>query len=237
MSGHSKWHKVKHRKAATDKQKSKSFGRFSREIKVAARAGKDPNTNAALRDAIERAKKANLPQVNIDRLLDDSSDTQESVMYEGYGAGGVALLVAAETDNTNRTVAELRSVFKKNQGTLGEAGSVKWKFSESVTIEATLPSSIDKDELELTLIDAGASEIDEHEGALHILGPLSSRGRIEKILKEKSIPITESFATHTVSGNQRLDLTPEQTIQLETLTTALTDHPDVIDVYTDAAVE
>lgn len=237
MSGHSKWHKVKHRKAATDSQKSKSFGRFSREIKVAARAGKDPATNAALRDAVERAKKANLPQVNIDRLLSDESDTQESVMYEGYGAGGVALLVAAETDNTNRTVAELRNLFKKHQSSLGEIGSVRWKFSESVTIEASLPSTINKDDVELTLIDAGASDIDEHEGTLSILGPLSARGRIEKTLKEQAIPMTESFATYTVPSNQRLTLTPEQATQLDTLTEALTDHPDVIDVYTDAAVD
>jgi transcriptional/translational regulatory protein YebC/TACO1 len=106
-----------------------------------------------------------------------------------------------------------------------------------VTIEASLKTTISKDNLELTLIDAGATEINESSANLIIIGPLATRGTLEKILKERTIPITHSFATYTVPNNQHIALTPEQKARLALLTTALTDHPDIIDVYTDAAVE
>lgn len=133
MSGHSKWHKVKHRKAATDSQKSKLFGQLSRDIKSAARQGSDPATNSALREAIERAKKDNLPQANIDRLLHRDATNQQQATYEGYAYGGVAILVQVETDNTNRTIADLRSLFKQFAGRLSEPGSVRWKFHPTRT--------------------------------------------------------------------------------------------------------
>jgi YebC/PmpR family DNA-binding regulatory protein len=174
MSGHSKWSKIKHKKAATDSKKSKYFGRLSREIKIAARGGKDPAHNAALRDALLRAKKENLPQVNIDRLLSDAKDGQEQVLYEGYGAGGVAVLVSAATNNTNRTVSELRAIFKEHGGSLGEPGSVRWKFTGS---------------------------------------------------------------DHTVPAHFQLPLAEEQRQKLTLLLEELEEHEDVIDVYTDAAVE
>lgn len=133
MSGHSKWHKIQHKKAITDSKKSKLFGSLSREIKIAARQGTDPATNSNLREAIDRAKKANLPQENIDRLLSRDTANQTEAWYEGYGSGGAAVLVSAATDNTNRTVTELRTLFKQHEGSLGSAGSVKWKFSFSPT--------------------------------------------------------------------------------------------------------
>lgn len=236
MSGHSKWHKVKHKKAITDGRKSKNFGRFSREIKVAARAGKDPAKNASLRDAIERAKRANVPQANIDRLLSDTTDSQESVTYEGYGAGGVAVLVSAETDNTNRTVSELRAMFKKHGGSLGEPGSVRWKFSETVTIEATIPADTDADTLELSLIDAGATDIDHLEpGTALIIGPREARTALEKTATNLGLTITSSFATHTVPSSQRLTLNEEEHARFAALVADLEEHDDVIDVHTDAA--
>ncbi len=236
MSGHSKWHKVKHKKAITDGKKSKNFGRFSREIKVAARGGKDPHLNASLRDAIERAKRANVPQANIDRLLSDTTDSQQSVTYEGYGTGGVAVLVNTETDNTNRTVSELRALFKKHGGSLGEPGSVRWKFMETVTIEATTPAGIEMDTLELSLIDAGAATID-HTGpdTVTIIGPRETRSTIEKTITNQGLTITTSFATHTVPDDQRLTLPAEQQEKCDTLVQELTEHADVIDVHTDAA--
>lgn len=238
MSGHSKWHKVKHRKAATDSKRSKSFARLSREIKVAARAGKDPATNASLRDAIERARQANVPQANIDRLLSDQTDNQQSVIYEGYGAGGVAILVSAETDNTNRTVSELRTLFKKHGGRLGEPGSVRWKFSETVTIEATLPPGANLDTVELALIDAGAADINRTtEDTLSITGPIAARPLLENTLQERAISLTSSFLTHTVPANQRLTLSSSQHQNYASLIRELEDRADVIDVATDAAVE
>ena len=108
MSGHSKWHRIRHKKAITDSKRSKLFGQLSRDVKMAAREGKDPTKNSRLREAIERAKKFNLPQANIDRLLATDTEALKAVTYEGYGPGGVAFLIQAETDNTNRTVAENR---------------------------------------------------------------------------------------------------------------------------------
>lgn len=128
MSGHSKWHSIKHKKAATDAKRSKQFGALSRDIRTAAKAGTDPEKNAALREAIDRAKKQNLPQANIDRLLNKGEQPLTDVTYEGYGPGGVAMLVQAATDNTNRTVAEVRNIFKSHGASLGEAGSAAWKF-------------------------------------------------------------------------------------------------------------
>lgn len=128
MSGHSKWHKVKHRKAATDSKKGKLFGQLARDIKSAARSGSDPAKNSALREAIERARAANLPQANIDRLLHHHTAATQEATYEGYGPGGVALLIQTATDNTNRTVSEVRSLLKEYGGSLGKPGSVRWKF-------------------------------------------------------------------------------------------------------------
>lgn len=134
MSGHSKWHKIRHQKASNDQKKSKEFGRLARDIKIAARTEKDPAKNASLRDAISRARKANMPQLNIDRLLkgrDDSSLTE--IPYEGFGPSGVGVIVIARTDNPNRAVSEVRAAFKAHGFELGGTGSVRWKFNEDLS--------------------------------------------------------------------------------------------------------
>lgn len=128
MSGHSKWHKIKHQKEATDKKKGQLFGKLARDITIAARQAKDPAKNPALREAVARAKKVNMPQENIDRLLAGSDKPLHQVTYEGFGPGGSAVIVLAETDNPNRTVNELRSLCKEHGGHLATPGSVMWKF-------------------------------------------------------------------------------------------------------------
>ena len=152
MSGHSKWHSIKHKKAAKDAKRSKLFGQLSRDIRTASRAGADPEKNAALREAIERAKKFNLPQSNIDRLLNKGAAPLTDVTYEGYGPGGVAMMVSAATDNTNRTVAEVRNIFKSHGASLGEAGSAAWKFQRqadgSFTVDASQRLALDDDSQE-----------------------------------------------------------------------------------------
>lgn len=135
MSGHSKWHKIKHAKAITDKEKGKVFGQLSKEIASAVRqGGPDPTSNTPLRDIIARARKANVPQSNIDRLL-SGKDTakKEEATYEGFGPGGSALLISIATDNPNRTVNEVRSLLKNHGGTLSGPHSVRWKFKEGMT--------------------------------------------------------------------------------------------------------
>jgi YebC/PmpR family DNA-binding regulatory protein len=128
MSGHSKWHRIKRKKAATDNKRGQEFTRLTNQILSAARDSSDPNQNATLRDAIARAKQANMPQANIDKLLQKQSKSQLPITYEAFGPGGAALLIATQTDNPNRTVAEIRAILKKTGGTTSEPGSVMWKF-------------------------------------------------------------------------------------------------------------
>lgn len=129
MSGHSKWHQIKRKKEATDTKRGQQFTRLAQRIKQAARAGTDPAANRALADAIAQARGANMPQESIDRLLHETTGGTTSVRYEAFGPGGSALIVAGTTDNNNRTVAEVRAVLKKHGGTMGQPGSVMWKFT------------------------------------------------------------------------------------------------------------
>ncbi len=129
MSGHSKWRQIKRKKDVTDSKRGQEFTRLAKQIQIAARENSDPDKNAALRDAIKRARQANMPQINIDRLLGRATDAQtQKTIYEAFGPNGVALLIVANPENSNRTVAELRVILKEYEGTLGAPGSVKWKF-------------------------------------------------------------------------------------------------------------
>lgn len=233
MSGHSKWHKIKHKKAVTDSKKSQLFGRLSREISVLARRNSDPSANPALREAIERAKRANVPQENIDRLLSKEADTANTVVYEGYGPGGTAIMVTAMTDNTNRTVAELRSIFKKYGCSLGSPNSVRWKFTQQARIATEISPQTNMEDLELKIIDGGAADFVIKGNQLTIIGPVSSRENIEDIIADADLPINESEIEYFVPPEQRVSISPEQENQLELLTNELLDHPDVDTVHTD----
>jgi len=235
MSGHSKWHKIRHKKAATDSKKSKLFGQLSREIKIAARSGVDPANNHQLREAIDRAKKMNLPQANIDRLLSATADDNTSITYEGYGPGGVAILIFVETDNTNRTVAEVRSILKDHAGSLGSNGSVLWKFTAQYEMEARCADTIDRDALELAVIDAGATDITWDQGILSIASPPTARTQIEAAVTQEGITIESSELVHAPPLDQRVALSPENGEVLSRLLQELEDHPDVLSVFSDAA--
>lgn len=134
MSGHSKWNTIKRAKEVTDAKRSKIFGKLSKEITVAVRqGGADPEANATLREVITRAKNANMPTANIDRILKGKADTKtQEATYEAFGPGGSALFIVTETDNPNRTVAEVRAAMKKYGGSVGGPGSVKWKFDDNM---------------------------------------------------------------------------------------------------------
>lgn len=166
MSGHSKWHTIKHKKGATDAKRGKIFTKLIKEITVAARAGGgDPDANARLRKGILDAKAANMPNDTIDRAVkrgsgDADGVAYDEITYEGYGIGGVAVLVETMTDNRNRTVAELRHIFSKNGGNLGEAGSVAWMFDKKgyfVVDKAAKP----EDELFEIAIEGGADDMQD----------------------------------------------------------------------------
>ena len=163
MSGHSKWATIKHKKGAADKARGKLFAKLARQLEVTARAGGgDPDANPTLRTAVQKAKAAQMTNDAIDRAIkrgtgEGDAGTYESIMYEGYAPGGVALLIDVLTDNRNRTGAEVRGVFNKLGGSLAEPGSVSWQFSRRGIIE--VDGSADEDELMLAAIDAGADDV------------------------------------------------------------------------------
>jgi len=235
MSGHSKWHRIKHKKAQTDNKRGKLFTQLTRDIRSSTRQGKDPTKNAALREAIERAKKFNLPQSNIDRILSEDSSNTTDVTYEGYDTNGIALLITATTDNTNRTVAELRNLLKKHRGRLAEQGSVRWKFQPMGLLEATIPDRTTSEELELALIDAGAEGIDYHDSTITISGSPDARPGLEATLAQADATLISSAIVQQAPPDQRQDLTDEHAENLAQLINELEEQNDVTAVYTDAA--
>ena len=172
MSGHSKWSTIKRAKEVTDAKRSKIFGKLSREITVAVRqGGADPAMNATLREVIGRAKAANMPQANIERLLKGKEDIQtQEATYEGFGPGGSAVFIVAETDNTNRTIAELRAIMKNYGGSIGGPGSVKWKFDDSM--QPLYPAELSAEDAEST--KKLAQELEDHDDIMRVFTDLST---------------------------------------------------------------
>src|SRR5215211_5874697 len=165
MSGHSKWSSIKHKKGAADKKRGVLFSKLSRALIVAAReGGPDPTANLALQNAIEKAKSYSMPKDNIERAIargsgaDADANAYETVIYEGYGSGGVAVLVEALTDNRNRTASDVRSAFAKHDGSLGGSGAVAWQFERRgiVLVDA---DGVDEDELTLAAAEGGADDV------------------------------------------------------------------------------
>src|SRR5574340_724573 len=173
MSGHSKWSQIKRQKGANDVKRGAIFTKMGREIAVAARAGGgDPDGNFRLRLAIEKARSVNMPADTIKRAIERASgsgeaDQFEEIVYEGYGPGGVAILVEAQTDNRNRTAAEVRSIFTKSGGQLAGSGAVAWQFEPRGVI-AVPKTGIEPDEVALRAIDAGAEDVDTEADPMEI---------------------------------------------------------------------
>ena len=162
MSGHSKWKQIKHKKEATDAKRGQAFTRLAREIKQAALSGTDPTVNRPLADAIAKAKRANMPQTNIDRLLHDTGSAVQETAYEAFGPDGLALLIIVRTDNNRRTVAEVRHILKSHGATLGARGSVTWKFNRDADGQyaAVYPQAITADTREK--LAALVADLDNH---------------------------------------------------------------------------
>lgn len=174
MAGHSKWKQIKRQKAVVDQKRGAQFTKLGREITLAARAGGgDPDGNARLRLAILKAREGNMPADIIERAINkavgetDASQLDE-IVYEGYGPGGTAVMVEAVTDNRNRTVAEVRNVFNRSGGNLGESGSVAWQFNTRGVVALSLPDSVDPEEVALLAIDAGAEDFNVEDGGLAV---------------------------------------------------------------------
>jgi len=194
MSGHSKWSSIKHKKAATDAKRGKMFTRFIRELTIAARSGGgDANANSRLRHAIDGARAANMPSDNIKKAIQRGTGELEGVnyeefSYEGYGPGGVAILADVMTDNKNRTVSEVRHVFSKYNGNLGETGCVSWMFTRKGVILVP-QSAIGEDELMEVVVDNGAEDMVKEGSSYEITTATEDFDKVHEALKAKKIPI------------------------------------------------
>lgn len=195
MAGHSKWANIKYRKEKQDKKRSNLFSKLTREIIVLARQDPNPETNPALAAAIERAKAANMPKENIERAIQraagglEGTNLQE-VIYEGYGPGGVAILLRAYTDNRNRTAATVRHIFEKHGGNLGGEGSVAWQFERRGIIQIkALPEGMDKETLILLAAEAGAEDFVEEENTVTFYTDPKDLADVRDALREKGVEI------------------------------------------------
>jgi len=233
MSGHSKWSSIKHKKAATDAKRGKVFTKLIREVTVAARTGGgDIQSNPRLRTAVQNAKAVNMPQDNIQRAIKKGTGelpgvSYEEVLYEGYGPGGVAILVEAVTDNRNRTVAEIRSLFGKNGGNLGESGSVGWIFSKKGIILVDR-KACEEDPLLSIVLEAGAEDLKPEEN-YEIITPVESFEATKEGLERNAIPCLS--AELTMVPQNTVAASPKQARQVLKLMEALDDHDDVQNCY------
>ena len=230
MSGHSKWHSIKHKKGALDAKRGKLFTKFIKELTVAARTGGgDPDANARLRKAINDAKAGNMPNETIDRAIRRGTGEEEGVnyeelTYEGYGPGGVALMVQSMTDNRNRTVAEIRHIFSKNGGNLGESGSVGWMFEKKGYIVVEKSAKSEEELFELA-IDAGADDLRDDEDNFEII---TSPDAFDAVLTAvKSAGIEPQVAEVEMMPQNYIKLEGADARQMLKLMEALEDHDDV----------
>lgn len=235
MAGHSKWANIKHKKAREDAKRGKLFTKLSREIAVAAReGGGDPEYNFTLRLAIDRAKAANMPNDNIERAIKRGTGELEGgefeeIVYEAYGPNGIAMLIHVVTDNRNRTVADMRKVFNRKGGNLGESGSVKWQFDRKgrIVIET---DGADPEELALLAIDAGAEDFEFDDNLLSIYTVPSELEAIRNQLDDDGVEISD--AELTMVPKTMIQLGQDQTLRGLRLMDALDDLDDVQQVYT-----
>lgn len=238
MAGHSKWANTKHRKARVDAQKGKIFTKIAREITVAAReGGEDQNANFRLRLAVQKARENNMPNDNIQRAIQKGVGGQEGssfeqANYEGYAAGGVAVMLDAMTDNRNRTVAEIRHIFSRHGGSLGESGCVSWIFNRKGIITVSKEElEIDEDDLMLVALDAGAEDMeDEGSGLYSITTAIDNFEAIRQELQDQGVPIASFEATMVPSTSVEIG-DQETASRIIRLMEALDDHDDVQNVY------
>lgn len=238
MSGHSKWHNIQQAKGKADAARGKIFTKIGREIAVAVKmGGTDPSTNVALRAVIDKAKSNNMPKDNINRSIQKASGelgsiNYESIVYEGYGTNGIAVIVEALTDNKNRTGGEVRHIFDRSGGSLGTTGCVSYMFETRGVIEIEKKSDMDDDEMMMLALDAGADDFDVSDGVYEIMTSV-----------EKFAAVRDAIAAAGIEyASAELDRIPQNTIKLEKadrekllkMLDAFEDNDDVQNVYHNA---
>ncbi|MFC1632765.1 YebC/PmpR family DNA-binding transcriptional regulator [Patescibacteria group bacterium] len=239
MSGHSKWSTIKRKKAVTDAKRGAVFTKLARAITVAARqGGGDPALNVSLRLEIEKARQANMPKDNIDRAVKRGTGELEGAIleektYEGYGPEGVAIVIKTVTDNSNRTVADIRKIFTQHGGSLGESGSVLWMFEARGILRMPIPDAKSRDDIELVAIDKGAEDIKEEDDQLVISANPKNLTAIKEALDDipdKEIAMSET-SVELIAKNE-ITISDESVLdKLEKLFEALDDLDDVQEVF------
>ena len=231
MSGHSKWSTIKRQKGLADAKRGAVFTRLGNQIAVAAKAGADPDMNPSLAMAIEKAKAANMPMSNIERAIarvtDKSASQLNEVMYEGYGPGGVGILVECATDNINRTYPEVKNAFNKKGGNIAESGAVAFLFSKkgSIRVKATGDDAI------LTILDAGAIDAEEQDGEIAVFTEPKNLAKVKEAIKNAGLNVTEAELTYV--PNNTIEITDAEVARkVMNLMDALDELDDVVATHT-----
>ncbi|NMB63651.1 MAG: YebC/PmpR family DNA-binding transcriptional regulator [Spirochaetes bacterium] len=234
MSGHSKWANIKHRKAAQDAKKGKIFTKLIREITVAARVGGDDlNSNPRLRTAVLKARENNMPMDNIERAIKKGTgalegSTYEEVRYEGYGPGGVAIMVECMTDNKNRTTPEIRTIFSKNGGNLGETGCVSFLFDRKGVINIDANATTEDNVMEI-LLDYDIEDIKTEDNTIVVYTAPEKFNDILEVIRSNNLPTLNSEITYVPQTTVHLE--GQKASQCLRLIEALEDHDDVQSVH------
>jgi YebC/PmpR family DNA-binding regulatory protein len=240
MSGHSKWATIKHKKGALDAKRGRVFTRIIKEIMIAARSGGDPDGNPRLRTAVAAAKAVSMPADNIKRAIMRGTGELEGgqideIMFEGYGPGGAAVLVAVATDNRNRTVSEIRHMFSKNGGNLGEQGSVSWMFERKSQIVIEGDKAPPEDDLMTLALEAGAEDLRNEGGNWEVISAPESHVHVLEAIQKAGIP-TESADIAMVPKNL-VKLEGKNASGMLRLSEALEEHDDVQNVYSNFDID
>ncbi len=234
MSGHNKWSTIKHKKGAADAKRGKMFSKIIKEISIAARmGGGDPEGNPRLRTAVNAARAANMPKDNVERAIKRGTGeiegvNYEEITYEGYGPGGVAVLVEALTDNKNRTVAEIRHIFDKYSGNLGESGCVAWIFQKKGVIVIPLQGLVEDEVMELA-IEAGAQDVKQDGQTFEITAEPSDFEEVRKAVEDKGWKI--EFSEVTMIPQNTVKLEGKKAEQMLKMMDALDDNEDLQTVF------
>lgn len=235
MAGHSKWAKIKRDKGANDAKRGAIFTKLGNQIAIAARGGTDPSMNSALALAIEKAKAANMPGANIQRAIDRVADKNaaalEEITYEGYGPGGVGIIIETATDNRNRTFPEVKTALVKNGGRIADAGSVAFQFTRKgvITVEGM------GEELLLQILDAGAEDAVEEDGEIIVYTEQKELAAVRTALAEQGLTIKDAELQYV--ANTPIEVADVETAQkLLKVMDALDDLDDVVNVHTNADI-
>lgn len=233
MAGHNKWSKIKRDKGANDAKRGAVFTKIGNQIAIAARSGTDPDMNPALAMAIEKARQANMPKDNIqrsiDRVADKNAATMEEVTYEGYGPGGVGIIIETATDNRNRTLPEVKTALVKNGGRIADAGSVMFQFTRKGVIRVAETG----EDVLLTILDAGAEDASEEDGEIIVYTDAKDLMKVRKSLVDAGLKVEEAELQYV--PNTPVEISDEETSEkVMKVLDALDDLDDVVNVHTNA---